>query len=196
MFMFIRFLLGIIAAFFAFFLANKFSKKRLSKKIYTQSVIIAIVCTVILTFVPFENLCYTFSSPEASFHYKENGTVKAVINGQYSDLIVAENNKIDNLTVIPKKQNGWKLSDNMNLHNKYNNLANGISITLYQFDDTSDYYLSVCGVTTAVLSICDSFNSDFCCIKNSHGHEIYYAHVQMSDEYTLIVNGVAIAINF
>lgn len=190
--------IGIGCIFFAVaVLTIKRSKTVHKRKKYIISAIVAIVLMTTLAFVPVENLFITFNSPEAVYNYVNfgNSSVKLVVDGNESDLVIGEKADSDIYLIVPKNADGWKIGIPLNTKMITKKVFDDIIICVYQYKNTNDYFISIFDVNGGYLQLSDSYDSDFVCserINNSLGKTFvtYYSNIsEFNSQYWLSING-------
>lgn len=167
---------------------------------YLSALAVTIVLTTLSAFVPIENAFITFSSPTAAFEHINTGNVKLIVNGEETDFVVAEKGNADSYLIIPKAGNGWKMGLGTDTKRIAHKFSNGVSIEVYQYKNTGDYYITVLNTEGGMLEISDNHNSEFSYLdkQNASLNETfytYYAYVKNFDaQYILTVNGKTISI--
>lgn len=204
MFGIVRIFIGVI-----FFLGMVYLLKKYSKSKQTLHRVILCVLTIALVtlsaFIPFENLFVTFPTPEAAFKYVnfENEDVKLVVPGNESALIVGENRGTNTYLIIPKDENGWKIGLGSNTKRVVYKVTNNIIVTVYQYKNTDDYYITLFSLGTSgdVAQVADNRGSKFIPFKQDNtefaeSSYMFSAYVSKFDNrYRLIVNGTELDLN-
>lgn len=150
----------------------------------------------ILAFLPLENLFITFNSPKDAYEYYNLGksNIQLVVEGENSDFVIDCKNDSDTYLIIPKTPNGWKIGIGSNTKRIIQKLSKGITIYVYQYKNTNDYYITILDTTGGETDIRDNYNTKFYCLKRrnvSLGKTFvtYYAHISsFNSEYNIIVN--------
>lgn len=204
MFGFIRILIGCLF-FGGMILINKKCKKERSKKRkqYLISAIVAILVCYVLEIIPFENAIITFSSPESVYKYVTlgNSCVKMVISGENSDLVIGGCEREDTYLIVPKETNGWKIGTAIGTKRIRHILTDGIIICVYQYMDTSDYYITVFNAEGGPVEITDFYDSEFLSWeryeeKLDMTYVTYCAYVpNFDEEYWIEVNNEKIVVD-
>ena len=175
--------------------------KTLSHKIYIF--VIAAIFSIIFMFIPFENLFITFSSPEKVFNYCYTKKTKAklVVEGKDSDLVIGEDDDAHIYLIVPKVANGWKIGMWTNTKLISYEMYNSISVDVYQYKNTNDYFVSILDMNGGYSQITDSFQSEFSALEQpmdvlEKTYVTYYTNIQdFTDEYWVNVNGEKIIVN-
>lgn len=202
MYSLIRLLIGCIV-FCCVILVLKKSKIGHKHKPYIFSVIITVVFIIILAFIPFENLFITFLSPEKAFNYYNGGKsgIKLVVNGKDSDLVIGDNNNTDVYLIVPKTASGWKIGIGMNTKRILQKIHNGITIYVYQYKNTGDYFVTILDTNGGESQITDSCNSEFSSLEKTNTSlgktfVTYYANIRdFTQQYWISINGEEITLN-
>lgn len=181
-----RFLVTGIAGLGIFLLVKK--TRTIYKRLYYRYLlIIFIALNYVLNFVPLENLFYSFDSVEKAYYYAnfDKSNIQLVVSGKESDLVIGEKDNISTYLILPKTSNGWKVGQGINKKLRILTIKDGISFSVYQYKETSDFYIDVSGFDNEELMISDSRGSEFCKYNGN-----YYAYIQNFDEqYSINVNG-------
>ena len=117
---------------------------------------------------PIENLFVSFDSPEAAYRYLKDDAIIQVVDGKDTTFVAAQNSQI-----IPKvnetKNNvkSWKLPlpNATSLKDKY---EHGISVLLYHYKGTSEYYLGIHTWSEESVQVSDSLASEFAFSKKTY----------------------------
>ena len=202
MYSLIRLFMGCIVC-YCVILVYKKSKVHHKYKPYIVSVVITVMFITILAFIPFENLFITFNSPEKVFNYY-NGSksdVKLVVNGKDSDLVIGDNNNTDVYLIVPKTASGWKIGIGMNTKRVSQKIHNGITIYIYQYKNTDDYFVTILDTNGGESQIIDSCNSKFSSLAKNNNllgktFVTYYASIRdFTQQYWISINGEEITLN-
>lgn len=157
--------------------------------------VIATVITTISALIPIENAFITFSSPESAYSYKNYGDVKLVVDGEKSDFVVGAKDDTDNYLIIPRSNDGWKLGMGLDTKRVYQTVSDGITIYVYQYKNTDDYYITVLDTNGGFSDITDNRNSIFKYSEKQNStldttFYTYYAYINnFNEQYVLSVNG-------
>ncbi len=170
-------------------------------KIYILA--IAAIFSLIFMFIPFENLFITFSSPEKVFNYcyTKKTKVKLVVEGKDSDLVIGEDDDAHIYLIVPKVANGWKIGMWTNTKLISYEMYNNISVDVYQYKNTNDYFVSILDMNGGYSQITDSFQSEFSALEQpidvlEKTYVTYCTNIQdFTDEYWINVNGEKIIVN-
>ncbi len=159
------------------------------------ALILIVVVTMVSMFIPIENTFITFSTPESAFHYTNFGEVKLTVEGEQSDFVVADYNDTDILLIIPKTDTGWKLGLGIDTKKVTQKIESGITLYVYRYKDTDDYYIMILDTNGGESQISDSNNSKFYSLTKENSalnknFYTYYAYIgDFSSGYTVTVNG-------
>ncbi len=202
MFVFIR--LAISCLFFlCSIIAVKKYKNANKRKLYAIFTTIAILLYFCLSFCPFENLFLTFESPESAYRYFIPGKsdIELVVEGNNCDFIVDRNKDTDTFLIVPKNENGWKIGTGSNMVRVDQKLTDGISVNIYQYKNSNDYFITILDTNGGESKISDNFNTVFYSIERNTDYlgktyVTYYAHISgFNVNYCLEVNGEEITFN-
>ena len=152
--------------------------------LYVAFTVFSLTVTVVLVFIPFENLFVTFDSPKAAYEYFNSGksNIELIVEGDDCDFIVARKNDADTYLIIPKTADGWKVGIGSNTKRKVQKLSNGIVLYVYQYKHTSDYFITILDTNGGESTISDEYNTRFFALERSNASlgktfVTYYAHV-------------------
>ncbi len=156
----------------------------------------SMILIVVLAFLPFENLFVTFDSPKEAYEYFNLGksNIALIVEGDDSDFIIEHKNDSDTYLIIPKTADGWKIGIGSNTKRIVQKLSNGIVLYVYQYKNTSDYFITILDTNGGESTISDEYNTKFFSLErrnNSLGKTFvtYYAHVtNLNPQYSVIVN--------
>lgn len=162
--------------------------------------IMAIIITTISALIPIENAFVTFSSPQSAYNYNNSGSVKLIVNGEKTDFIVGSKGDTNVYIIVPKSNDGWKLGMGLDTKRIAKTISDGISVYVYQYKNSDDYYISVLDTSGGPSDVTDNRSSKFQCLEKSNSalnetFYTYYAYVNdYNDQYVLTVNGKTIKI--
>ena len=160
----------------------------------------SVILTTVLTFLPFENLFITFDSPKAAYAYFNPGesNIELVVEGNACDFIVDHKNNADTYLMIPKTADGWKIGIGARTNRVIQKVSDGIVIYVYQYKNTSDYFITIFDTNGGELTVSDALNTKFHSLKKSNDlleqrFVTYYAHIpNLNPHYRIVVNDSAI----
>lgn len=163
---------------------------------YAVGVLTSVALMTALYFVPFENSFLTFRSPEAAYQYVTFGKTNIVhkIDGKESAFVIDRSMNTDTYQIVPKGENGWKIGLGSDTNCIYRNFINGISIDIYRYKSTDEYYLFVDAVSADHVEVKDSRNSEFDALESGGGHFVTYCTylLKPDEQYRLSINDVQI----
>ncbi len=155
----------------------------------------AMVLTTLFSLFPVENAFVSFPTAEKAYAYNHTGKVKLTVNGNDSDFIVGEKGNTDVYAIIPKTNNRFKIGMGTDMRQVFKKTSDGISVCVYRFKETDDYYISVFdadGGETEITDNCNSvfeYTSSFNSALNKKFYT-YYAFIEnYNDGYSVSVNG-------
>ena len=181
----------------------KKSKAIRKRMLYIVSTVLSMVLAIVLMFVPFENLFVTFDSPKAAYEYYILGksNIELIVEGDACDFIVDRKSDVDSILIIPKTADGWKIGIGLNTKRIVDKLSNGISLSVYQYKDTNDYFLTVFDTNGGESTILDENNTEFIPLEERHVDPLgrtfvsYYAHMtDFNPKDVVVVNGNKISL--
>ncbi len=106
----IRIILSVIIGFLIYIIINFCFHRKRDRKLIVSCVFSTIIIYVILCFFPFENLFYSFPTPQAAFEYQtDGGDIIDVIEGNESAVIIYSKENNTSFYVTKKSDSGWKL---------------------------------------------------------------------------------------
>ena len=201
MYSIIRFVIGCVLFGVAVILIKK-SKVGGKRRWYIGSFFISAVLVVISAFLPFENCLITFDSPKAAYEYFNLGksNIELIVEGEDCDFIVDRKNDSDTYLIIPKTADGWKIGVGSNTKRILQKLSNGIVLYVYQYKDTSDYFITILDTNGGKATVSDEYNSEFRSVERSDKSlgktfVTYYAHISGDvSPYSVTVNNRKITV--
>ena len=170
------------------------------RKLYMIFAFVSLLLTVVLMFLPFENLFITFDSPQSAYNYCNAGKsdIRLVVKGNNCDMIVDSKNNSENYLIIPKTDNGWKIGLGSDTKRIVQQIDSGITVYVYQYKNTDDYFISILDTNGGTSNVYDEYNTDFYTLEKSNSYlqktfVVYYGHIPHFDsKYTVTVNGLQI----
>lgn len=198
-FVIIRIIFWSIAFIISFLLIRK-SRIIHKRQWATVTLVVAVILTSISALIPIENALITFSSPESAYNYNNSGNVKLIVDGEKTDFVVGTKGDADVYLIIPKSNDGWKLGMGLDTKKVFQTISNGITIYVYKYKNTDDYYITVLDTNGGSTNITDNHNSKFKHLEKFNSilgktFYTYYAYINnFDDQYTLTVNGNSIII--
>lgn len=201
MYSFIRFFISIIFFGILILLQKKF--KSVSRRRYLIiSTISSILFLFIITFIPFENTAFTFTSPEQAYnYYNSNGKIAEIIPGENCDFIIGNIDNKRNISCIPKTEDGWKIGIPLHTKKILVTANNGFTVIIYQYKNTTDYFIMVSDMNNTSVEISDSLDSQFVqTVFDTSDDNVkiygYYAYIKgYNSDYELIINGTNIPLS-
>lgn len=163
--------------------------------------IVAVIMTTIFAFIPIENAFITFSSPESAYNYNHSGNVKLIVEGEKTDFVVGAKSDVYIYAIVPKSNNRWKIGIGLDTKRIIQTISDGITIYIYQYKNTNDYFITVLDTKGGLSDITDNHNSEFKYLEKSNStlsktFYTYYAYINgFDDQYTLTVNDKSIKIH-
>lgn len=173
--------------------------RAVKSKPYRIITILIVVLCILSFYIPVENLFITFTSLESAFKYTNFDTIKLVVEGQGSDMVIC-NDGNNSKHIIPKTDKGWKMEVGNKLL-KFRNYET-ISMAVYQDKYSKDCYIIILDMTNKIFDVFDNQNSIFYYdtleydVNGDINYDYYsYAYINNFDEkYTLTVNGEEIVL--
>lgn len=188
-----RIILGITIFIIGYFLIGKIKSINAFRKLII-TFMLTIIFTTLSALIPLENVFVTFSSPESAYNYNHSGKVKLIVNGSKTDFIVGEKNNTDVYLIVPKSDNGWKQGLGLDTKRICDKISDGITVYVYQYKNTDDYYIVLLNTNGGPLDITDNNNSEFIYSESANSilnktFYTYYAYLNsFNRQYTLTVN--------
>lgn len=164
--------------------------------LYIACAIFSVILTVVLTFLPIENLFVTFDSPNAAYEYFNLGksNIELVVEGEECDFIVDCKNDSYTYLIIPKTSNGYKIGIGSSTKKVAQKISDETVICVYQYKNTSDYFITVFDTNGGKTTVSDEYNTKFFSLERYNdllGKKFvtYYAHITNLDtQYSVIIN--------
>lgn len=196
MFIIIRLIFGCVFLGISIAVIKK-SKAICKRVLYAVFTCISAALIVVSAFLPFENLFVTFNSRKAAYEYFNFGksNIELAVEGDNCDFVVDRKNDSDTYLIIPKTENGWKVGIGLNTKRIVQKISDGIVVYVYQYKNTSDYFITVLNTNGGETSILDDYNTEFYSLKNENDlvgktFVTYYAHIpDFNPQYSIIANG-------
>ena len=188
-----RIILGITIFIIGYFSIGKIKSINAFRKLII-TFMLSVILTTLSALIPLENVFVTFSSPESAYNYNHSGKVKLIVNGSKTDFIVGEKNNTDVYLIVPRSDNGWKQGMGLDTKRICNKISDGITVYVYQYKNTDDYYIVLLNTNGGPLDITDN-NSEFIYSESANSilnktFYTYYAYLNsFNRQYTLTVNG-------
>lgn len=168
--------------------------------LYSISTCISIALSIVLAFLPFENLFVTFDSPKSAYEYYNLGksNIELIVEGDNCDFIVDHKSDSDTYLIIPKTENGWKIGIGPSTKRIVNKSKDSIVLHVFQYKNTSDYFVTVTDTRGGKSTVADNYNTKFYSIEKNDDYlnktfVTYYAHITSNNQhYSVTVNDVII----
>ncbi len=189
----IRYILMALFLVLAIVLANKLKLKS-HKHLVRLIILLVFLLSSCLFMIPFENIFYSFNSPQAAFDYKYCGVISGFCDGEESTMILYRNEDEYSNVVFTKKDHGWKLDHNNTYELVANKTIDDKLVLVYKVSETDDWYVLVNDVDFKIQDyiITDSSGSEFeSCLYDKGLHKTYYLyHKGESFDYKIIIDGI------
>lgn len=192
LFLFFRFLFGILIFIAFLFFIQKLHEIHKRWRL-AVAFVAAAMGTTIFALLPVENAFLTFSSPQSAYQYNHTGDVKLVVSGEITDFVIGVQGDVDEYTIVPKSDDGWKLGMGFDTKRIHQTVSDGVVIYVYQYKNTDDYYITILDTDGGPLEITDNRNSNFQCLEctNEALHITFYTYYgyihDYDDSYALTV---------
>lgn len=187
-------------AFIISFLSIRKSRATHKRRWLITAFTVAIMLTTVSALIPIENAFITFSSPESAYRYNHSGSVKMIVAGDKADFVVGAKGDADVYAIVPKANGGWKIGMGLDTKRIVHTVSDGITVYVYQYKNTNDYFITVSDTNGGSLDITDNHHSEFQYLENPNStlgktYYTYYACINgLDDQYALTVNGKFIQI--
>lgn len=171
------------------------SKWKREKWAYRVCSILGLLFFILLGFIPVENIVGPIDSIEAVYEYRNPGAkVRLIIEGQESAYVSGIEDGNEMIMIVPKAKGGWYVGTGAEHKTIARGFTNDIFYTVYQYKDTTDYYIVVYEWEGKEMEISDSYGSEYIRLdeleESSETHPVYYAYVPDYDEnYWISANG-------
>lgn len=170
--------------------------KIVHKSAYTISIVVSIILTTALAFVPFENFLISFSSPKAAYEYFNIGksNIELVVEGSACDFVIDRKKDADSYLIVPKKSDSWKIGIGADTRKIVNKLENGITVNVYQYKNTNEYFITMLDTNGGQLKLSDFYGTKFYSLKKENkvlqkSFITYYAYIpHFNSGYRVTVN--------
>jgi hypothetical protein len=163
---------------------------------YILGILLSFAVMTALFFVPVENCFMTFESPEAAYKYTKFGKTNIVhtIEGNESAFVIDRTFNTQTHQIIPKGETGWKIGLGADTKCIYRNFHEGISIDVYRYKNSEEYYLFIEATSADSVELKDSRSSEFYALEADSGHFVTYCTYlpKMDEQYWISVNDVQI----
>jgi hypothetical protein len=177
------------------------ARSRIKKKTRTQifAGVAMYLLFIVMLNIPFENLFYTFPTPESIFGYMldtENKTIDAVIEGKNSAVILYTGNGRGSSFEMRKNNDGYTLLPYTvrPLFVKTSIISSPTSaVQLSNIIGTDDFYIDIWDFGfNDNLPVFDSYGTKFTCIVRQYqsisNAKTYYAYIHnLNDDYELTI---------
>lgn len=198
MYSIVRIIIGFILFACSIVVIRKFQTIRKRSSYAIAFVTTILIIPSVLGLFPFENLFITFDTPEDAYNYNTFGdtNVQLVLDGEDCAFIVDfESSSKRTIAAIAKSEKGWKLDGGSNIKLITSNFVDGISIDVYQFKDTNDYFINVFDMDSGAVDIFDDYNTEFYLFEHTNTEwnitdTDYFAYIPyFNNEYSIVING-------
>lgn len=194
MYAFIRIILLIIIVLFAIVLNRRLIRKKIEKILV---LILCIVLSLILVIFPFENLFYSFSSPEKLFNYISTDKIIDVAYGNNSCMIYYQTDKNSySYTFSERCKDGYKILNCFSYKKVYSKLDSNGSFYVYNIVGTKDFYVLASINSVANIEVYDGngfkIKTDIKHVMNTNF--IFFSVTNLTDEHYLLINAKKVKI--
>lgn len=199
LFVMIRLAFCIIAFIIGFLLIKK-SRVIHKRRWSIIAFVVVVILTTISALIPIENALITFSSPESAYNYNNFGNVKLIVDGEKTNFVIGAKGDADIYAIVPKSNGGWKIGMGLDTKKIIQTISDGITINVYQYKNTNDYFITVLDTKGGSSDITDNHHSEFKYLEKSNStlgktFYTYYAYINdFNDQYSLTVNDKLIKI--
>ena len=133
---------SLILIFFVLLFLSCFKLFKMKKQKIFAFIFCLVLCSVIVI-SPFENLFYSFSSPEKLFNYISTDEIVDVAYGDESCMIYYEtSNNVYSFTFSKKQEGKYKILNNFSYKKVYSMLDTYGSLDVYNVSGTNDFYVT------------------------------------------------------
>ncbi len=188
MFGIVRLVMGFVVMLLIFLLIRK-AKKKITKAHCVVTVLSCLLFAAALSFVPFENLFFSFSTAEDAYqyYYGWNYNVEQVIENESSALVIGvQANDLSTHTclIIPKSQTAWKLGIGADIRSKslLPKAETQVLLKMYKHKKSKDTYLLIEPINQNIKNIEDALGSKFNPLIKSDICSLYYIAIPDSTE--------------
>ena len=157
--------------------------------------------TPLLNLLPFENLFWTFHSPEEVYAYRSFGPshVVSIVSGEDYDMIVGTSRGSRTYDFVPKTEKGWKIWVYGGLKEETTITDEGLFLCCQSIRSEKGFFLTVGAFSSSPLEISDSRGSEFVLIEKTERaiekaspYYSYGAYIADSeDPYSVTVDGAS-----
>lgn len=192
----VRYSLCLIVFMICFLLIKK-SRIVQKGRYYVIAFIISSIMASVLYLLPIENLFITFSSPEKAFSYINSWEIQETVSGSDSDLVIASKNGTDTYRILPKTEDGWKISTGLQAKKVYHDFYMGTFISIYKHKNCDDYFITLFNIDDGEIDITDNRGSQIFCLEktaSSPFYQYYFCVQNINNGYILSLNGEDIKI--
>ena len=165
-----------------------------SQKVYNGAVCLDTDSTMIMTG---GTIAENTGSDELIYVCKD---AKLIVDGEKTNFVVGVKGDVNIYAIIPKSDNGWKLGMSFDTKRVIQKISDGVTIYMYQYKNTDDYYITVLDTNGGLSKISDNLGSEFQYLDKSNStlnktFYTYYAYINnFNDQYTLTVNDKTIKV--
>lgn len=190
----IRWILSLIVTFGMTAYVRK-SKWKREKWAYRICGIAGVVLWFVLGFIPVENIIGPIKSIESVYKYRNpKAEIRLIIEGEESAYVSGVEDGSEMIMVVPRAKGGWYVGTGAEHETVARGSSNNIVYHVYQYKDTTDYYVNVYDRHGKELEIQDAYDSQYILLEKNEEYKYdfpeYYAYVPEYDEnYWISVNG-------
>ena len=134
-----------------------FLKKRRKWQIRTLAIFSALILYCAICLWPFENLFFSFPTPEAAYSYRYKDSIQMIIPGEESCMIVSDKGESSFLVKVP---NGWALENGF-FHLTQFVLDQKFSFFVFHHNQIKDDYIILSHLEGNPLDLHDNRGSSF-----------------------------------
>ena len=199
MYNFIRLMICILLVVIIVLLVNKLKVSN-KKKVYKVCGLLGIVIFLILGFIPIENI-FCFSSAGEAYEYRNpEAEITLVVEGSESDYVIGNDNGTDVIMLVPKNDEHWYVGTGTELKTIVKTMLDNVVITLRQYKNMRDYYITIYEINGEKIHLSDSIESEFVSLdavkESGKIFTKYYAYIKDYKEgYCIAVDGKKIMLN-
>ena len=190
----IRIILLIPIVLFIIVLNRRFIRKTIVKIL---ALILCAVLSLTLCIFPFENLFYSFSTPEKLFNYISTDKIVDIVYGDNSCMIYYQTDKNSYSYIFSKKHNGgYKILNYFSYKKVSSRLDSNGSISVYNISKTEDFYVLANINSVAEIDIYDGndfkIEADIKQVDNTNF--VFFSLPNLTNEHYLLINSTKVSI--
>lgn len=193
----IRIILLIPVVLFVIVLTGRFIRKKFGKIL---ALILCVMFSLVLFIFPFENLFYSFSSPEKLFNYistDRTGEIVDVVYGDNSCMIYYQTDKNSySYAFFKMHESGYKILNYFSYKKISSKLDSNGSFNVYNISGTKDFYVLATINSAAKVELYDgnNFKIDINIKQVKNANFVFFSATNLTDEYYLLIDSEKVKI--